>query len=71
MIDYRKILIAVLDNFGACEGVDHTNYPDLTPLDGLTLPEQEALRGCQREIILLECSEGADVGLYDETMRDG
>jgi hypothetical protein len=50
MMDYRKILIAVINNFLACEGVDHTNYPHLTPLDGLTIPEQGALLECQHEI---------------------
>jgi hypothetical protein len=48
--DYRKILVAVLNNFTACEGVDHTNYPRLTPLDGLSQAEQEALLECQKEI---------------------
>jgi hypothetical protein len=48
--DYRKILVAVLDNFLHCEGVDHTNYPSLTPLDGLSQAEQEALVECQKEV---------------------
>ena len=48
--DYKKILVAVLNNFIDCEGVDHTNYPRLTPLDGLSQAEQEALVECQKEV---------------------
>jgi hypothetical protein len=48
--DYRKILTAVLNNFIDCEGVDHTNYPRLTPLDGLSQAEQEVLLECQKEL---------------------
>ena len=63
MIDYRKILIAVLDNFIACEGVDHTNFPSLTPLDGLTLAEQEALLACQSEIEMRDIQNASAPGV--------
>ena len=48
--DYKKILIAIIDQFDKCEGTDHTNYPQLTPLDGLTAAEQEALLECQKTV---------------------
>jgi hypothetical protein len=49
MVDYKKILIAVLDNFLYCEGTDHLNS-GLTPLDGLTAADQEALLECQKSV---------------------
>ena len=48
--NYKKILIAIIDQFDKSEGTDHTNYPQLTPLDGLTAAEQEALLECQKTV---------------------
>ena len=66
MTNYRKILMAVLANFSYCEGTDHTNYPRLSPLEGLTLEEQRALLEVQDE---LETQQKASSGALNRVSR--